>query len=80
MSKKIICILLLNSFSLHTSQKNPEKVHVDTMANLGKFIHDKKEKKTAVYKRDSNPSFSMHRAGPRIDSDPEQRKNSQEKK
>lgn len=79
MSKKIICILLFSSFS-YTAQKKSEKIHVDNMTHLGKFIHDKKEQNTVVYKRDNNPSFSMHRSGPKVDGDPEQRKKSQDKK
>ncbi len=78
MSKKIICILLLNSLSLYTAQKNPEKVHVDTMADLGKNIIDRKKEKTVIYKR--NSTLSIHRVGPRVDGDPEQRKNTQDKK
>jgi len=80
MPNKVVCILLFISFSLYTAQKNPEKVHVDTMADLGKVIIQARKEKTAVYKRNSNPSVSMHRSGPRVDADPERRKISQEKK
>ena len=77
MSKKIIPFLLCNIYLVQAAEPAPKK-RVNTVAELGLAIRQVKEARATS--RPLTPDMSRHRAGPRIEGDPEQRKNVQEKK